>query len=315
MTQPKRWLTVILLGLALIAPAANANAARPINVVASFSVLADMVRQVGGAGVDVSALVTRNTDPHAYSPSAAAARTLASADLVVVNGLRLEGWLARLIEASGYAGPVVVATQGVDPLATSAHGHSHEHNHEQHEIHQHGVYDPHAWQNAANGIIYVRNIGQALAQVDPAHAGIYRSRARDYIQRLQALDADIASRIAALPAHRRTVVAAHNAFRYYGHAYGIHFLAPVGLSTAAAASAGEVASLIQSIRDRGIDALFTETTSDPRLIEQIARETGARIGGKLYSDALSGHDGPASTYIDMLRYNTAQIVNALRSGD
>src|SRR5699024_9625141 len=148
--------------------------------------------------------------------------------------------------------------------------------------HHHGVHDPHAWQDAANGIIYVRNIAQALTRVDPAHADIYRSRARGYIQRLQALDADIAGRIDALPAHRRTVVVAHNACRYYGRAYGIRFLAPVGLSTADAASAGETASLIRSIRDRGIDALFTEVTSDPRLIEQIARETGAHIGGKLY---------------------------------
>lgn len=310
-----RWLLLAMLGLAMVSPAANADEGGSVAVVTSFSVLADMVRQVGGDHVDVTALVQRNSDPHAYSPTATAARTIASANLVVVNGLGFEGWLNRLIEASGYAGPVVVASKGVDALPAPEHGHHHEHGTTRHHHHHHGVFDPHAWQDVANGIIYVRNIEQALALIDPAHAHTYHARARNYIRQLQALDADIRSRLAALPAQQHTVVAAHNAFRYYDRAYGIHFLAPVGLSTASAASASEVAALIRTIRAQGIDALFTGVASDPRLIEQIARETGAHIGGKLYSDALSGSDGPASTYVDMLRYNTTQIVSALLRAD
>lgn len=327
MNRFQQRLTVVLLALSAAATPAAASDSKAVDVVASFSILADMIRQVGGGHVEVTALVGRNSDTHTWSPTPAAAKAIATADLVVVNGLGFEGWLDRLIQAAGYDGPVVVASQGVEPLPVPAnahhHGHGHHHHHRHHEHahphrggrhHRHhpGAYDPHAWHDVSNGIIYTRNIADALAQVDPEHAEVYRQQAQAYIDRLKALDATIHSMISALPQNRRTVVVPHNAFRYYGHAYGVEFLAPIGLSTAAAASAGELAALIRKMRAMGIDALFTENISDPRLMQQIARETDATIGGTLYSDALSEINGPASTYVEMLRYNTKQLVRALR---
>lgn len=313
MKRIQRWLVIALLGFGMAVPAASAADSVSVDVVASFSVLADMVRQVGGDDVAVTALVKRNSDSHAYAPSPVAAKAIATADLVVVNGLGFEGWLERLIDASGYDGPVAVASRGVNaiPVSSDEHEQGHAHQGKTQPHYQYASYNPHAWLDAANGIIYVRNIADALSRVDPAHAKAYRARSKSYIDRLKAVDAKIKASIAALAKDRRTVVVPHHAFRYYGQAYGIRFLAPLGLSPVATASAGELAELIEAIRAQGIDAVFTENITNPRLIEQVASETGATISGELYSDALSSVDGPASTYIEMLRYNTEQITEAL----
>ena len=285
--------------LAAFATLAAATTSRPraadkLKVVTTFTILEDMVRNVGGEHVALTTLVGPDGDAHVYEPTPADARTLARADLVVVNGLGFEGWIDRLVRVSGYRGPVVVASEGVAALTV-----------------EENQPDPHAWQDLANGRLDVANIVRALAAADPANAVDYRRRARAYDRDLAALDREVKSRLGAFPRDRRKVITSHDAFRYFGRAYGIDFHAPVGLSTESAPSAGEMAALIRQMRDEGIHALFVENITDPRLVGQLAREAGAVIGGRLYSDSLSGPTGPAPTYLDMFRHNVGEIAKAV----
>lgn len=298
-------------------------AADKLKVVTSFTVLGDMVRNIGGEHVALTTLVGPDGDAHVFEPTPADARALAQADLVIVNGLGFEGWIDRLVKASGYKGPLVVASDGIDTLkAEEDHGHGHgdahgsdekSEKHDDHHHHHEGEFDPHAWQDLANGRLYVANIARALAAADTAHADDYRRRAEAYGRELAALDRDIRSRLDAVPADRRKVITSHDAFQYFGRAYGIDFHAPVGLSTEDEPSAGEVAALIRQMRDEGIRVLFVDNISDPRLVQQLAREADAVVGGTLYSDSLSGSTGPAPTYIDMFRHNVSEIAKAFTS--
>ena len=301
-----------------LALAGRLAAAEPLRVVASFSILADMVRRVAGDRAVVTTLVGADQDMHGFDPAPSEVRALAEADLVVVNGLGFEGWVERLVEASGYAGPLVVATQSIAPLKGEEHEHDEEESHEAHEDqhaeddgHHHGALDPHAWQSPANGIRYVANIADALAAADPAHADDYRSRAAAYAAEIEALDAELAESFALLPQDRRTVVVSHDAFGYLGEAYALEVLAPVGVWGEADPSARDVAALIEQIREHRVCAVFVENIRDPRVIERIAEETGATVGGTLYSDALSAPDGPAPTYLDLLRHNAETLLSAL----
>jgi zinc/manganese transport system substrate-binding protein len=288
--------------LALLCCGVPAAAQDRIKVVASFSILADLVRNVGGDRVEVTVLVGRNNDAHAFEPSPADSRRLAYAGLVVVNGLGFEGWLDRLVRAAGTQVPVVVASAGVRPRAGEAD--------ETRLDHRAGV-DPHAWQSIANAKRYVANIRDALIKVDPAGKVTYAANADAYLARLAALDQEIRRALAGIPADRRRIITSHDAFGYFADAYGVAFLAPEGLSTDAEPSARAVARIIRQIESVRIGALFLENVVDPRLLRQIARETGARIGGTLYSDALTGPDGPAPTYLDMMRHNVRTLVVAL----
>lgn len=287
---------VLSLGVVWGSPAT----AEPLKVVASFSILADISRQIGGDRLDVKALVGPNGDAHVYQPTPTDARTLAKADLVVMNGLGFEGWMERLVKAAGYRGPLVVASRGVTLLKMR-----------QDEGSQEDNADPHAWQDLANGRHYVVNIREALVQADPAGAEVYRARAEAYLAQLEAIDQEARTTLGALPPTRRRLVSSHDAFGYFAHAYGLEFIAPVGVSTDAESSAAAVAALIRQIRRDRIPALFVENISDPRLLERIRRETGARLGGTLFSDALSTADGPAPTYLDMMRHNIRTLTAAL----
>ena len=337
-----------ILVVSLAAPAA-AQSYSPIPVVATFSILGDMVKRIGGEHVDVTTLVGPDGDTHVYQPTPADARAVSEAQIVVVNGLRFEGWLDRLIDASDFRGVRVVATDGIEPIANehgaddkhveddvhAAHEHgaddkhveddvhaAHEHGaddkHAEDDVHaahdhghDHGASDPHAWQSLRNAMVYVENIAEALAKADPGHAGAFHRNREAYVDDLEALDSEIRMIVAGLPADRRTVVTSHDAFRYFGRDYGLTFLAPQGLSTESEASAQDVVRLVQQIRDRGIRAVFIENVADPRLLERIADETGAAIGGTLYPGALSGPDGPAPTYLDMMRHNAMTLAQAL----
>ena len=282
-----------------------------VRAVASFSILADLVRQVGGAHVAVTTLVGPDSDAHGFSPSPAEARKLAEADIVFVNGLGLEGWLDRLIRASGTRAPVVVTSAGVKPIpAEGEHG---GHDHGDHDRGDHAV-DPHAWQNLANVRIYVANIRDGLAKVDPAHADAYRAAAAAYLGKLDDLERDVRAAISSIPAERRRIITTHDAFGYFAAAYGLRFVAPKGVSTDSEASPRDVAAIIRQIRRDRVPAVFLENISDPRQMEQIARESGARIGGKVFSDALSRPDGPAPTYLDMMRSNLRAFSAALSPG-
>lgn len=311
----RRTMLALLAGLPLLSwPTLGAAADAPLKVVASFSILGDMVRQIGGRHVDLAMLVGPNGDAHVYEPTPADAKTIAAAQLLVINGLEFESWLPRLLHASGFAGETVQASTGIAPRSfADSHGHD-EHGHDEHghdEGHAHGPTDPHAWQSLTNGVIYARNIGAALAKADPAHADDYARATAAYVARLEALDAQVKTELGAIPAEQRRVVASHDAFGYFGDAYGVTFLAPLGPSTAAEASAAELGRIIDLIRDQDIKAVFVENISNTKLIEQVARETGATIGGDLYSDALSDADGPAPTYEKMFAWNAGQLVRAL----
>lgn len=283
--------------LALSAPGLS-YAAEPIPVVASFSILGDLVTQIAGPDAMVKTLVGPNGDAHVYQPTPSDAKAVAAAKLVFMNGLGFEGWMNRLLKSSGTKASAVTVTKGIQPRAAEkdAHGHAH------------GNIDPHAWQNVAHVQVMVANIATALAAADPAHAEGYKSRAAAYQADLTALDADIRRQIGALTPNQRRVITSHDAFGYYGAAYGVTFLAPQGMNTESEASAKDVAKLITQMRKQKIKAVFVENISDPRLTEQLAKEAGAAVGGELYSDALSPAGGPATNYLDLMRANTKALV-------
>ncbi|MFO1113009.1 MAG: metal ABC transporter substrate-binding protein [Rhodospirillales bacterium] len=299
-------------GTAVFAAPCSHAADPPLRAVASFSILGDMVKTVGGDRVEVTTLVGPDGDAHVFEPTPANARAIAGADVVFINGLGLEGWMPRLIQASGYKGPVVTTTKGIKPLTMEDEDEGHGGGgHEHGQLKSRQVDDPHAWQSLANGRIYVTNIAAGLSAKDPAAAEMYKENALAYVAQMDTLDAEVRSRFAAIPADHRKIVTTHDAFQYFGQAYGVEFIAPEGVSTEQEASAEDVATLIRQIRKDKINAVFMENMSDNRLIAQISKETGAKIGGTVYSDALSPADGPASTYLMMFRYNLQEFTGAL----
>ncbi|MCB1907496.1 MAG: zinc ABC transporter substrate-binding protein [Rhodocyclaceae bacterium] len=297
-----RLLSSLLLCLLLSLPVH----AERLQVVASFSILADLCREIGGERVDVRSLIQPGGDAHAYQPSPADARAIADADLVVINGLGFEGWIERLLESTRHRGDLVVASDGARLIEGS--GRSSDNADDDQE--GHGL-DPHAWQDLSNARIYARNIALALARADLDGAPAYLSRYRTYATRLEALDIRFRARFATVPEARRRVVTSHDAFGYLGRAYGLTFVAPVGRSSGSHPSAAGLAALIRQIREQHISAAFVENIADTRLVEQIQRETGARIGGTLYSDSLSPAGGDASTYLQMMTHNLETLADAL----
>jgi len=301
--------------------------------------------------VAVTTLVGPNGDAHVYQPTPQAARAVSNAEILVVNGLQFEGWLDRLIDASDFDGRRVVATKGIEPIAFDGrhehghghkdhadeaghdheqhaeaghdhaehseadhdHGHSHDHAEAGHDHHDHGAFDPHAWQSLDNAVTYVDNIAAVLAEADPENAETFYQNRADYVAEIEALDAEIREIVSGLPEERRIVVTSHDAFQYFARDYGLTFLSPQGVSTESEASAQDVARLIETIRAEGVSAVFFENIADTRLLERIADETGATIGGTLYPGALSEPDGPAPTYLDMMRHNATTLAQALSS--
>jgi zinc/manganese transport system substrate-binding protein len=275
-----------------------------LKVVATFSILADLIGNVGAARVDGAMLVGPNGNAHVYAPSPADARKVAEARLVFVNGLGFEGWLDRLVKASASKASIVVVSKGIKPRERETGG---DHDHD------HGRADPHAWQSVANVKIYARNICDALVAADPGARDTYETNTAAYVGKLDALDREVRQTIARIPLDRRRVITSHKAFGYFQDAYGIEFTAPQGVSTEAEVSAKDVAALIKQIKAQKIAAIFLENITDSRLMEQIAKETGAKVGGILYSDALTEASGDAPTYIDLIRHNLKQLAGALLS--
>lgn len=289
----RQWL--VLAGAAALSSAVDAQtAARPLRVVASFSILADLVANVGGPDVEVHALVGRDADAHVFQPAPADVKRVAQADLVVVNGLHYEGWLTRLVQTAGFKGPVLVCSDGLTPRRTGPDP------------------DPHAWQDLASARHYVARIRDALVQPRPAQADTLRRRAADYTAQIDALDRQTRADFAALPADRRRVVTSHDAFGYFAAAYGIEFLTAQRWNTDSEPSAADVARLIRQIRAQRAAALFVENISDPRLMQRIAQESGAVVGGTLYSDALSAPGTAADTYLKLFRHNAQTLLAGLR---
>lgn len=301
-----RILRSAVLAMLVMLAASPLKAQDRLPVVATMSILADLVRNVGGDRVEVTELVGRAADAHVYSPTPADAKRLAASKLIVVNGLGFEGWMKRLVKASGTKAPQVIATKGVAALR-EAKGHEHSHKGGDQE----GSADPHAWQSVANVKIYVGNIRDALIEADPDSAATYNANAAAYQTRLDALEAEIRIAIGRLPDERRKVITTHDAFGYFDKAYGVAFIAPQGVSTEAEITARDVARIVRQIKAEKIAAVFLENVSDARLMQRIAAESGAKIGGTLYSDALSDDKGPAPTYLDMMRHNLRELLAAL----
>ncbi|MDJ0614757.1 MAG: metal ABC transporter substrate-binding protein [Rhizobiaceae bacterium] len=283
----------VLLFASLALAAIPASAHEKLKVVASFSILGDMVRHVTGELAEVTTIVGPDADAHVYAPSTSDARAVADADVVFVNAMGFETWSQALIESSGTKAKIFVATEGVTKVKVD------------------GEVDPHAWNSLPNGMIYVANIAKFMAESDPDHAADYMANAEKYTKRLQALHDRAVSDLAKLPSDKKTVVTAHDAFGYLENAYGLTFLAPVGIDTEAEPSAKEMAALIDQLKEAGAGALFVENITSPALIEQISRETGIKIGGRLFSDALSERGGPATSYEAMFEHNLNTIIQAL----
>jgi zinc/manganese transport system substrate-binding protein len=279
----------LLMGLASVSALGQSR----IDVVASFSILGDFAREVGGDRVAVTTLVGANSDVHVYTPSPSDAQKVSGAKLLIINGLGLEGWLPRLVQSSGGKAVIVTATTGIAPRRLGSDA------------------DPHAWQSVANAKIYVGNISDGLSRADPANASTYSANASAYLAKLDALDAEVRQAVAQIPEARRKVISTHDAFGYFAAAYGIAFIAPQGVSTESEASARDIAAIITQVRSGKIPAVFLENISDPRLMRRIAAETGARVGGTLYSDSLTEEKGDAPTYIDMVRHNIKALTSAL----
>jgi len=309
MINRRHIITVTLaLPLAWMPATAFAQGADKLPVVASFSIVADFVREVGGDRIALTTIVGPGGDGHVYSPTPMDAKTLAAAKVIVVNGLKFEGWMDRLIKASGAKGRVITAAQGIK-VRNVPHRHGHKDNHG----HDHsGGADPHAWQSVANARRYVENIRNGLIAADPEGKAVYETNAASYIARLEALDKEIKSVFEGIPKERRVLITSHDAFGYFGPAYGFRLISPVGVSTESEASAKDVAIIIREIKRRKAAAVFMENVSDPRLAKRIADETGAKIGGTLFSDALTAKDGLAPDYIAMMRHNAKTIADALK---
>ena len=282
-----------LIALALAISVAPLRAQDRLHVVTSFSILGDLARNVGGDRVSITTLVGPDSDVHVYTPAPADAKKVADAKLLLINGLGLEGWLPRLLQSSGSKAPIILATKGIAPLKLGSDA------------------DPHAWQSVANARIYVANIRDALVAAAPADAEVFRANTDAYLAKFDALDREVREAVAKIPQNRRKVISTHDAFGYFAAAYGIEFIAPEGVSTESEPSARDIAGIITQIKTSKIPAVFLENISDPRLIQRIAAETGAKIGGTLYSDSLTGENGDAPTYIDMVRHNIKALTSAL----
>jgi zinc/manganese transport system substrate-binding protein len=268
-----------------------------IPVVASFSILGDFVKNIGGERINLTTLVQAGADAHVYSPTPSDAQKLVQAKVIFINGLRFEGWIDRLVASSGTNAKIITTTKGIKPLETNNND-------------GHGL-DPHAWQNIANAKIYSTNIRDALIAADPAGKATYETNTSAYIAKLDALEVETKAALAKIPASKRKIITSHDAFGYFAKSYNIEFIAPQGISTDSEASAKDVAKIIRQIKSEKITAIFVENMTDPRLIQRIATETSAKSGGTIFSDSLSDDKGKAGTYIDMMRHNVEQITQAL----
>lgn len=273
----------------------TASMAKPL-VVTTFSILQDMVHEIAGDKIDLKNLVGPNQDAHVFEPRPENAKDLTHAKLVIKNGLGFEGWLDRLIQASGFHGQVVVVSKGIRPIV---HG-------------KRRFADPHAWHSLENAQIYVDNIVEGLSTLLPEEAKYFEARGEAYKKQLKVLEEKTRRELDPIPVEQRKVICNHSAFDYLGREFDITFFAPLGISTDAEPSALAVAKLIERIKKEKIHVMFVENISNARLLEQISKETGITIAGVLYSDALSEPGTEADTYLKMMEFNLSALVKAFQ---
>lgn len=271
-----------------------------VRVVTSFTILADFVQQVGQDKVDVLNLVSADSDPHMYEPTPQDVKNIAKADIIFINGLGFEGWLGRLTKAANTKGDVVVCTEHIHPRLV---------------FEDTLLKDPHAWHSIPHAKIYVQNIARALKKKDPSNKAFYEKNMRTYLEKLTQLDESMRRRIDHIPPNRRKIITAHDAFGYFGNSYGVQVFAPQGVSTESETKIHSIIDLVKQIKQEKIRIIFIEKISNPKVIQQISDETGAQIGGELYADGLSATDGPANSYINMVRYNFNLILNSMIEND
>jgi zinc/manganese transport system substrate-binding protein len=300
----KKLIAIAIISLMGSASGVAAEAGERLKVVASFSILGDFAQEIGGEHVSVVTLVGPNGDAHVYEPTPMDLKRVSEASVIIINGLGLEGWITRLIDASGTKAQIAEASKGVVPRTFTA----------EEAGEGQGAVDPHAFQSVSNAKIYVNNIAAAFCAADEKDCKAFKDNASAYVAQLDSLESEVKESIGRIPPEKRRVITSHDAFGYFAHAYGLTFLAPEGVSTEAEASAADVVKIVQQIREQKASALFVENISDPRLIEQIARETGLKVSGVLFSDALSPRNGPAGSYIDMMRHNVHTILEAITQG-
>lgn len=303
----KSVIKILLVTLSLQFATHIAIASEKIKIVTSFSILADIIQNIGGDRVSVESLVAAGEDAHAFNPTPTDVTKLARADLVVINGLGFEGWIERLITSTQKLPKIIVASDGIAPLNAEEDKHNHDHSHG----HDHGELDPHAWQDVANVRTYAKNIATALASLDPNNKAVYDANLGQYDLKLLQLDTDIRTAVSEIPESRRKLVTTHDAFGYFEKAYGIEMIAALGVANEAQPSAKEIARIIRQIREEAVPAIFLESMIDPRLARRLSTESNVKIGGTLYSDALSEKNGPAGTYIAMMEANIRELKRAL----
>ncbi|WP_191084859.1 metal ABC transporter solute-binding protein, Zn/Mn family [Roseococcus microcysteis] len=289
----------LLLALPALLPFTAVRAqSRPV-VAASFTILGDLTQQVVGDRAELRVIAGPDVDAHHFQTRPSHAEAVRTANVAIRNGAGFDNWFNRLLGSTNFRGTRVVATEGLTLLREAPRpGHNHGHN------------DPHAWQDARLAARYIRNIEAGMTRADADGAAHYRERAEAAVARLEALDGWVRAQIQTVPEARRVVVTSHDAFAYFGAAYGVRFLAPQGIGNTEP-SAQQVARLIRQIRENNITAVFVENISNPATLERLAREAGVTVQGRLYADALSAADGPAATYEAMMRHNVGLMVRAM----
>lgn len=300
-----------LLLIPLLSTAVMANT-QPLQVVSSFSILADMAKQIGGDKIQINTIIAKNSDAHAFEPTPTNVKQLAQADVLIINGLNFEPWLDRLKQAAGFNALTIIASQNIDVIHQTE---DHSHEHSQHDHHNHGDLDPHAWQSLKNAEIYVNNIAAGLIQADPANAEFYSSQAATYIKQIQVLDKKIRSQLKNIEADQRVVLTSHDSFAYFAREYNIRFISIMGLSSTAEPSAKRIAALMTTIQTENINAIFLENMINNSVLQQIAKASKVKVGGTLYSDALAADNDNANTYLGMFEWNATQIINALKQAN
>ena len=275
---------------------ANIFAQEKKNLLATASMFKDMAEAIVGDRLNVETIVPIGSDPHLHEPTPRDARLVVNADLIFMNGLTFEGWLNELVENSGTKAKTILITKGVNAIASEDYKNS---------------FDPHAWMDAKNGLVYIKNIYDAVIQLAPEYKDEFTFNYNAYKKDLEDLDSYIKKEIEKIPTKQRVLITSHDAFQYYGRAYGIQLESIIGVSTEAQAQTSDIIRLNKIIRESEVPAVFIESTINPKLLEQLADDNDIEIGGKLFADSLNDKGKNGDTYIDMLKYNTDVIVAAL----